>query len=108
MTTSAKIDNIDASKQKRFDQLKRFFTTHKTTYIKEKGYYIELRHFDASPGTRFYFHDKWKVELVVDHEDSPSRNICDFVLFSNIDDAIMYAVLKEETHLNTKKAVKVN
>jgi hypothetical protein len=96
---------MDEKKQERFDQLKKYFTNkkNKLNYIQEKGYYIELKHYEKSAGTRFYFHNKWMVEVVVDREDGPSQNICDFVLFSNMDDALMYAVLKEESYLNSKK-----
>lgn len=99
--------------EKKCEQLKAEFNKAEKNYVERKGYYIELRFTKKSDGIRWHFHDKYKVELVVDadvydfvyqrKDNGAHINICDFVLFSNMDDAILYAVLKEEEFLRKKQ-----
>lgn len=79
---------------------KYFFSKSDKNYIKFDGYYVELRKVDGGAGIRWFHRDKYKVEVVFDRESGPAQNVAGFVLFSDIDDAILHACLCETSALS--------
>lgn len=89
----------DAQLKDRIRQLKEYFKTSEQNYIEFGGYYIELRKMDKSNGIRWFHRNKYKVEVVFEREGAPHQNIAGFVLFSNINDALLHACLRETSEL---------
>lgn len=94
----------DAGLKRRIADLKEFFTKEGTkNYIQFDDYYIELRQESDSDGIRWFHRNKYKVEVVFDAlEGGPARNEAGFILFSSMDDALLHAVLTEESIINQR------
>lgn len=74
-----------------------------TQYIEVDNYYLYLKPLtDNSTGLRWYHRKKYQVEMVVNQESGPSKNIAPFVLFSSKKDAILNLTLVEQGYLFNK------
>jgi len=92
----------DAEVKTRVSHLKKYFSASDNTYIQFDNYYINLVKRNGGEGVRWFHQNKYQIKVVVDSpEGGPSRDISEFVLFSNLDDALLHAVLTEEAYLRS-------
>lgn len=97
----------DKEYKKRVEKLKKYFANSDQKYIEFDEYYIELKKRDNSEGIRWFHRNKYQVEVVFNSLDNgPSQNKAGFVLFSNLNDALLHAVLTESSELNKRIQLK--